>query len=218
MPPNFLGFRYYIGKDAANTKSIFVKFDGTLGQAAERESHLLRLLRAKTNHSYFPNLLTSKSGGLYSFVAMDFIHGITLERFLAKKVPNIHQVRQIVVQLLDILTILHSCRVVHRDVRPNNIMIRISKTKKIHVTLIDFSYAVGHKPNSLPELPFLKNKKNILSMLGGKRYKPESLKWDDAYSICQIIRSIDPRCHLNFPVEWRRLRASIGKVTYTHRP
>lgn len=68
------------------------------------------------------------------YIQMEFIDGITLEQFLETG-PSKTVRHQIVLQLLDALSFLHERQIVHRDVKPSNILITRNGST---VKLIDF--------------------------------------------------------------------------------
>lgn len=68
------------------------------------------------------------------YIQMEFIDGITLDHFLETNPSNAAR-RQIVMQLLDALSFLHERQIVHRDVKPSNILITRNGST---VKLIDF--------------------------------------------------------------------------------
>lgn len=86
--------------------------------------------------------------GLGNAIVMEFVDGVTLNEWLGKN-PS-HQSRMDVMrQLLDAVAYIHSHQVIHRDLKPQNILVTRNGQ---HVKVIDFglsdtdSYAVFKQP------------------------------------------------------------------------
>lgn len=75
-------------------------------------------------------------------VLEEYIDGMTLFELLQDELYTEKAVKAFVSELCDVLTILHSHRIVHRDIKPENIMIDNMQTVK----LIDFDSARIYKP------------------------------------------------------------------------
>jgi serine/threonine protein kinase len=54
-------------------------------------------------------------------------------------------VRRIICILLDVLKTIHTAGVIHRDLKPDNIMIKLKNNKIIDLKLIDFGFAIFHE-------------------------------------------------------------------------
>ncbi len=211
-PPNKLDFQYFTG-ETPDEKKVFIKMEGRVAYASAREAFFINLLRQSGKAGFFPKIIACQTKEPFPFIATEFIKGETLEHFL-RKPPDRKVLPSLLEQMCSILEILHRAKVVHRDVRPPNLIIR---TKKDHpylkIVLIDFAYAVRLKP-LLAELPFVAANIAILRKLG-TGYKPQELQWDDAYSFARIAAEADPNYQKNFPEFHSFLSARTGKLTYT---
>ncbi|MBW4477924.1 MAG: protein kinase [Tolypothrix brevis GSE-NOS-MK-07-07A] len=103
-------------------------------QRFEREAATLEHLGKSSDqipelYAYFP-----ENGQFY--LVQEWIHGQTLTQIVADKgLLNETTVREILLRLLSVLDYVHSKGIIHRDIKPDNIILRSSDDKPI---LIDF--------------------------------------------------------------------------------
>lgn len=71
-------------------------------------------------------------------IEMEWIDGVPLDTFITNGLPSQATARKIVFQLCDALAYLHSKQIVHRDVKPSNILITHNGS---YVKLIDFGFS-----------------------------------------------------------------------------
>ena len=69
-------------------------------------------------------------------IVMEFIKGVTLLK-LYKDISDRMKI-EILIQITEILNIIHSKKLIHRDLKPDNIMVNIDNPSKPIVYLIDF--------------------------------------------------------------------------------
>jgi len=75
------------------------------------------------------------------YLAMEYIDGPTLERYLTDKGPLTEaQVRKVFADVIDGLAQAHATGIVHRDIKPGNLIFRRSNQRLVFV---DFGLAVG---------------------------------------------------------------------------
>src|SRR6516164_6456425 len=97
-----------------------------------------------------PNILTVYeigSDGKRQFIATEFIEGVTLRTWLADGRMNLRAALEIAVQVASALTAAHEAGVVHRDVKPENIMLRPDG----YVKVLDFGIAKLAEEGSVSE-------------------------------------------------------------------
>jgi len=98
-----------------------------------------------------PNILTVYEIGTEGnrhFIATEFIEGITLRASLTRERMNLHDALEIAVQVASALAAAHQTGVVHRDMKPENIMLRPDG----YVKVLDFGIAKLTEPRPVPDL------------------------------------------------------------------
>ena len=101
----------------------------------QREAEKLEQLG---DHQQIPRLVAYFSENNQLYLAQEYIEGETLNKVLAKQgVWTEAQVKQLLESLLPVLTFIHQEKVIHRDLKPDNIMCR----RNGEYVLIDFGIA-----------------------------------------------------------------------------
>ena len=105
-----------------------------LQERFQREAAILEELGQ--NNPQIPQLYAYFSEGENFFLVQEWIEGITLSQKHQQQ-GNLSEaeVRQILLELLPILDYIHSRNIIHRDIKPDNIILRASDGKPV---LIDF--------------------------------------------------------------------------------
>jgi len=77
-------------------------------------------------------------------IMMEYAPGINLDTYLFRKKPDLPEIERILLALLDILEHCHALGIVHRDIKPKNIVIRPDGS----IMLLDFGVAhLSSKPD-----------------------------------------------------------------------
>jgi serine/threonine-protein kinase len=88
-----------------------------------------------------PNVLTIFEfghDGDTRFIAMEYVEGVTLREHLRGHRLKLHEVLDIATQVVAALDAAHEAHVVHRDIKPDNIMVR----RRDHIVkVLDFGLA-----------------------------------------------------------------------------
>lgn len=128
-----------------NVALKLIKNDGSAGteKQLERMQNEARTL-AKLNHANIVKVLqfTQCKDGTPLLIC-EFVEGRTLASFIQKsKQLNKDQLMMVFTQLLDALRYSHEHEMIHRDIKPNNIMIVTdNESKAVSVKLLDFGIA-----------------------------------------------------------------------------
>ena len=113
------------------------------------ESARLRFLRearaaAKVRHANVASVFhLGRSSGEY-FYAMEFVEGETLERLIRRSGRlEVNLALEIVSQVAAGLEAIHEQKLVHRDIKPTNIMVRLKDDGRVTAKIIDLGLAKG---------------------------------------------------------------------------
>lgn len=137
---------------------------------AEREE----LFLSQIESDYFPKVLDSWSEAIYSVLVLDKIKGQRLNEAIPEINDTPEKLYVFIMHCLDLLIILKKKGIIHRDIRPDNILVRNEKP-----VLIDFGWAIS------PDQPY------ITPPGLGDSYRPEDGSFCDVYSIGKVIQNIN---------------------------
>lgn len=135
--------KIYEGFDATINRRVAIKTirtDLMLGNAARVRQRFLREAQAAgaLNHPNIVTIYQADEAGPYSFIAMEFLEGETLEQIIQKRAPlPLAEICRMVTPICDALDYAYRNGVVHRDVKPANIMLTTEGVVKV----MDFGIA-----------------------------------------------------------------------------
>ena len=181
----FSKYIYFLGISSNGTE-YFIKSRG-LAQSARREFKVIEELRNE-NTKYFPKNYYFKSSEQINFIILEKLNGLKLSYILEK--GNIDEFSNTYKQniyngIFNILQILHKLKIVHRDIRPENLIIKEDGTP----ILFDFQFAVDVNRKKFKEFKIVRKNSKYIKGLGGS-YSKNYLHWDDAYSVIKIFEKL----------------------------
>jgi len=111
------------------------------GRLHDEDSRRRLVQEARTasglNHPHIVTIYDIGAADGRDFVAMEYLEGKTLDDHIAGKPMPPSRVVRYALQIADALAAAHDAGVVHRDLKPGNVMI----TRRDHVKLLDFGLA-----------------------------------------------------------------------------
>ena len=200
---NFSKYIYFLGISSNGTE-YFIKSRG-LAQSARREFKVIEELRNE-NTKYFPKNYYFKSSEQINFIILEKLNGLKLSYILEK--GNINEYSNTYKQniyngIFNILQILHKLKIVHRDIRPENLIIKEDGTP----ILFDFQFAVDVNRKKFKEFKIVRKNSKYIKGLGGS-YSKNYLHWDDAYSVLKIFEKLPFK---NDP-EFIKIKSNINQI------
>ncbi len=165
---------YFTGK--YHSRKVFLKCEVGLKKNLINEHNVYNELNKDPNRKFFlPDLINTFNFLFCYCIIYEFIEGQTLSKYFNDK-KNIKADKffdqMIVDQLIQIIDHLFKARVIHRDLRPKNIFLLDRR-----LILFDFTFSIWLNDPKQPVFD-IRTEKAL-----GEHYKPEELKWDDAYSL-----------------------------------
>jgi eukaryotic-like serine/threonine-protein kinase len=136
----------WLARDEVLQRPVAVKVvprpEGPRGAAGETRAQREALAAARLNHPAIVTLYEAGADEEAHYLVSELVSGITLARALGSGALSDRDVVRIGIALCDALEHAHSCGVVHRDIKPQNVMIPTHPQSEAGVAkLTDFGVA-----------------------------------------------------------------------------
>ncbi|BAZ14128.1 serine/threonine protein kinase [Calothrix sp. NIES-4071] len=116
----------------------FVGYEQLVKKAVDLFEQEAVVLESLGNHPQIPTLLAYFTHEERLYIVQEFVEGVTLEQELLQGAYSEFRIRQLLHSILPVLKFVHEQNILHRDIKPPNIIIRASDGKPV---LIDFGVA-----------------------------------------------------------------------------
>ncbi len=130
----------YLAEDMKLGRKVAVKILSEEYTTNKDRLHRFEQEAAAASNLNHPNILTIHEVGSDDgrhFIATEYIDGVTLRRKAAEAPLEIREILDIAIQVAGALEEAHAAGIVHRDVKPDNIMVR----RNGYVKVLDFGLA-----------------------------------------------------------------------------
>lgn len=175
----------YRAKDTRLDRVVALKvLPSDLSSNPERRQRLEREARAisRLSHPHICALYDIGHQDGVDFIVMEYVEGETLEQRLQRGVPRTEQVLEFAIQISDALANAHRQGVIHRDLKPGNIMLTKSGAKLLDFGLAKLTQEPLPVADALTEMTAEMGKLTTEGMLVGtfQYMAPEQLEGKDA--------------------------------------
>src|SRR5690348_11751573 len=130
----------YLAEDLKLGRKVAIKVLGQEFTTNKDRLHRFELEASAASNLNHPNILTIHEMGVDDgrhYIATEYIDGVTLRRKMAAAQLETHEILDIAVQVASALEEAHSAGIVHRDIKPDNILVR----RNGYVKVLDFGLA-----------------------------------------------------------------------------
>lgn len=153
----------HLGHDTLLDDDVAVKFEWVSAKKGRRLLHEAKVLvsmaeRAGVNG--FPRVHWWGSEGNFNIMVMTRL-GPSLEQLFktSGRRFSVETTVMLAEQMLDRIEFVHSCGILHRDIKPHNFLIGLGESGKSQVYIMDFGLAKYYKdPRSGEHIPYVKKK------------------------------------------------------------
>ena len=130
----------YLAEDMKLGRKVAIKILSEEYTTNKDRLHRFELEAAAASNLNHPNILTIHEVGSddgHHFIATEYIDGVTLRRKAAEAPLEIREILEIAIQIGSALEEAHAAGIVHRDIKPDNVMVR----RNGYVKVLDFGLA-----------------------------------------------------------------------------
>jgi len=168
----------YLARDQWINKLVALKIPHYQNYDLE---HLLKepRLLARLNHPNIVGILSAEKEGALFFIVMEYVEGESMEELLEReKILPYKLACNYILQICEALECAHSQQVLHRDVRPANILVSKNGVLKVG----DFGVAA-----LLEKLPYAKTVIGTPPYMAPEHFKGKAVYPSDVYSVGIIL-------------------------------
>ena len=167
----------YLAEDTKLGRKVALKFlprelinDSWAKRQLEKEAQAV----AKLDHPNICSVYDFENSGEHCFIVMQFVEGQTLAELISKKSIGSDKILPLARQIVSALAEAHAHGIIHRDIKPRNIMV----TPCGNIKVLDFGLAKTLRPKSLESLEDSVSKFSEVGLVPGTiRYmSPEQLR------------------------------------------
>jgi serine/threonine protein kinase len=130
----------YLAEDTRLDRKVAIKFlpgDLEADELARKRQIREAKAAAKLDHPNICTIHEVAEHGIRSFIVMQYVEGETLASRMASRPMQLGESLDVAIQVADALSLAHSRGVIHRDIKPQNVMI----TPQGQVKVLDFGLA-----------------------------------------------------------------------------
>jgi hypothetical protein len=138
----------WLARDEVEGRDVALKVvprEGKAGARAEREAEAVARLR----HRHVARVYDVHRDQRHVYVAYEYIPGLTLREAIRSGRLDDAAAIEAAVQMLEALAHAHSRRIVHRDVKPANVLLAENDRGDVDVRLLDFGLALLEDADTL---------------------------------------------------------------------
>ncbi|MFO7980523.1 MAG: serine/threonine-protein kinase [Candidatus Aminicenantes bacterium] len=165
-------------------------------------------LQAALNHPNIVRMISAEKEGKIFYMVMEYIKGKTLEKKIEKeRIIKYEKAIEYITQIADASSHAHKNKIIHRDIRPSNIMIQEDEDK---IKITDFGTSAW-----LNKLPYASTRIGSPPYMAPEQFLGKATFQSDIYSIgCIFYEMLLGRPPIFDPDPFKILeKAKQGKIT-----
>lgn len=192
---NYSLSNFYYFKGKYEGREVFIKYGG-IGETCLNEYERTRkVFDLYPQHFVEPIAIEQNDRDYY--IISEWVDSVSIEDYLKNATQQ--QISDIKQQLIEIYNALLKADVMHRDIRPDNLLVTGNTLK-----LIDFQYALDR--TNPKELSCVLNETKVAIRLGNRKFRYKGYAWRDSSSILKIMK--------HFGMDTSDVKLSPDKVYY----
>jgi serine/threonine protein kinase/Flp pilus assembly protein TadD len=187
----------YLALDTKLGRKVALKFispEFTGDRWAKRQLEKEAQSVAQLDHPNICSIFGYEEHGEHTFIVMQYIEGVTLAELIDKRQMSPPEIIKIAQQIVGAVSAAHNHGVLHRDVKPKNIMV----TSSSQVKVLDFGLAKTidprsglHANDSLSNLSEMKILKGTIAYMSPEQLRQEKLDFrSDVFSLGTVLHEL----------------------------